>query len=145
MSIALDVPAKLSHAAYGDCACGADCTFIQVGDRGLKCYNNSNIRDRFYRLQRSLAAKGLAPACDDCVEVKIDTSCGGRTVYAFWSVCADVACDVYATTNRSPKRLTDRDDLKDRLLRAGYSWLDIHDGNWGYINGRAVLIDVAGY
>jgi len=119
---------------------GVYATFLKVGNRGLKCYNSPESRDQHYRYQRTLANKGLAPYCDDCVDMTLPD---GSVKYAYWSGLAEVAMDRYdgeLFVNNEDCR-----DLKARLGDAGYDWHDDHSGNWGYVNGRAVLIDCSGY
>ena len=133
---------EVSYDQFNACENGADCVFIAIGGRGLKCYRNACERDTHYNHQKRLSALGLAPYVDDCVDVTFANGCNN---YGYWSGLADVAVHHYATTYSNPKRKSDRADLKGRLGDAGYEWKDDHDGNWGYINGRAVLVDCAGY
>jgi len=121
---------------------GNQATFLKVGNRGLKCYKSEYARNMHYRYQRKLSVIGLAPFVDDCVDV---TMPDGSVKYAYWSGLADVAYEVFHNDYSNPKRGADHTDLKDRLEDANYDWCDDHDGNWGYVNGRAVLIDCAGY
>ena len=69
---------------------GVYATFLIIGNRGLKCYRTQESRDQHYRHQRNLANKGLAPFCDDCVDV---TMPDGSVKYAYWTGLAEVACE----------------------------------------------------
>jgi hypothetical protein len=140
--------AELSNDGSGACA-----SFSVVGGVGVKSYRTDAARDCHYREQKRLAALGLAPFVDGCVNY---TDCDGTPKYAYLSGLADsVASDVYngfwphslrgAESDRV-KCESDREALRAELSdRAGYNWSDDHNGNWGYVNGRPVLIDCSGY
>ena len=142
----------VDYNSFDDVPRGRHCiAFVRLSDsRGLKVYNDSHDRDRLYRSQRSLAQKGLAPGCDECIDIAMPD---GSIKYAYVTVIADVAIDGYygveRRTDYAEKRGLSRDkvladlrDLKDRLDRAGYAWRDCCIFNFGYCNGRAVLTDV---
>jgi len=140
--------AELSYDGAGACA-----SFSIVDGIGVKSYNSAMARDCHYGEQKRLAALGLAPFVDGCVDY-VDST--GTPKYAYLSGLADsVASDVYngfwphslrgAESDRA-KCESDREALRTELFdRAGYSWVDDHNGNWGYVNGRPVLIDTSGY
>ena len=125
--------------------------FVRLSDsRGLKVYNDSHDRDRLYQSQRSLAQKGLAPGCDEKIDI---TMRDGSIKYAYVTVIADIAYDgmhgVETRTDYADRRGLTRDkvmsdliDLKERLDCVGYNWRDCCIFNFGYCNGRAVLTDV---
>ncbi len=140
--------AKLNQDGAGACA-----SFSVVNGIGVKTYRTGPARDIHYNEQKRLAALGLAPYVDGCVNY---TDSDGANRYAYLSGLADsVASDVYngfwpnslrgAESDRI-KCESDREALKSELRdRAGYEWSDDHNGNWGYVNGRPVLIDCSGY
>ena len=142
----------IGYADFDDVPRGRHCiAFVRLSEsRGLKVYNERDDRDRLYLLQRSLESKGMAPGCDGCIDLVMED---GSTKYAYVTIIADVAYDGYKGTecrtdyadSRNLTRsqvLADCNDLANRLGRIGYMWRDCCIFNFGYINGRAVLIDV---
>jgi hypothetical protein len=123
---------------------GAYCTFVKIGERGLKLYKCRDQRDKHYRYQSELSAQSLAPAEYGCVDCELPD---GSMLYAYWTEIADVAEDVHQTDWVEYDDCPVFRDLCDRLYAADYPWNDDHTGNWGYVdNGtRAVIIDTGGY
>ena len=125
--------------------------FVKLSDnRALKVYDDRDYRDGYFKTQRMLSNKGLAPGCDDCIDVAMPD---GSVKYAFTTIVADVAFDgYYGHAKRTDyafrrgitetKASHDCWELKERLEDAGYIWRDTCIFNYGYVNGRAVLIDV---
>ena len=146
---------------------GCDCRFMQVGELGLKIYNNAEIRDRSYYNQKWLSERGLAPAVGEVCEVKYADS--DIVDYAFYTECAECyggnddvnralnlvyGIENYGDDNYTDEEIAEYDDFKrysagvesveSDLYELGIGWLDTHEGNIGFTSdGRAVLIDCA--
>jgi hypothetical protein len=142
----------IDYSDFDDTPSGRHCkAFVRRTDgTALKVYDKRVFRDSYYAKQRELSNKGLAPACDDCIDIAMPD---GSVKYAYTTIVADVPFDgfngrevetAYARRRgiTRSKACSDLMDLRERLDRAGYHWRDACIFNYGYVNGRAVLIDV---
>jgi len=110
-------------------------TYLRYGKYGMKVYKDQDVRDRCYGLQRYLHNIGLAPYCHFCMEF---TGPNGNMLYAFWTDHAECYEDdeSYDWWDNEAKKLA-----KSILEKTGFSWIDGHKGNVGFIDGRRVCID----
>jgi len=115
---------------------GCDCTFVKIGGAGLKCYNDSEQRDRQYQLQQWFALRGLAPRAWFSFDFE---GPDGSTIYAYYSEIVEVkGHDDYE--NKWYRAASDlRVELEEKF---GINWTDDHGGNVGHNGERFVLIDL---
>ena len=140
---------------------GATCIMIKMGCRGIKVFERRDDRDLAYSNQTQLAAVGLAPKTYFIGEIEITGATGlyrsGFNGYVYETELADCLVPY-------PKRADyDNEDdyqevrahyfeeeepysaaipeLKEKLESEGCMWNDAHEGNIGFIDGCAVLID----
>jgi hypothetical protein len=113
---------------------GCDCVFVIVGNAGMKCYVDKDFRDRFYRMQRWFALRGLAPDAWFCFDF---IGPDGDTLYAYYSEIAEVkGKDNWREYSAWANELS-----KELDSEHGIYWGDNHSGNVGRINGKTVIID----
>ncbi len=137
---------------------GCECFFIRFGSRGIKVYMYVETRDRAYSNQVWLHSKGLAPRAYYKGEVLIRGyrgRDGDSTGYCYETELADVfdynfhrsLMDHGDKTEESDEyigRFNDGcEELSDDLCELGIHWVDDHEENVGFIDGRPVLIDTA--
>ena len=139
---------------------GIACTFLQIGNTGLKLYRSKRSRDLSYSNQLKLSEWGVAPTVGMKTEVMVKSAMGDRTYYAFETeivecadrrhhngLCNDTSPEGYATSQAYIKPF--RNALCE--LRAALegcpeyvNWIDDHTFNVGITSdGRPVLIDCA--
>lgn len=132
-------------------ASGAFTVFVPISTRrGAKFFRAEKLRDSCYRFQRRLAQYGLAPKVFQTFETKFN----GILYYAFVTERADGAENGDQTANGDfPGGCTrvgnfpnedfnvGYEQLVEALNALGVHWNDAHWGNFGFLDGRCVVID----
>ena len=113
---------------------GCDCTFVKIGNSGMKIYREQKHRDRQFDLQGKFHKHGLAPQCWFSFDFK---GPNGQTLYAYYSEVAETQDTLgYDRCRDLIARLRDRVENE-----FGVKWGDHHADNVGVLNGADVIID----
>jgi len=122
---------------------GADCVaFIACGDRGgVKVFQTAQQAESHRSEQFRLSAFGLAPNCADCINTY---DFNGQACWAYYTDRAEMFDQTRWTDDAYVAGCEeDAAQLKESLRAVGFDWTDgeDHTGNFGYIDGRCVLVD----
>lgn len=132
---------------------GASCNFYKFKGYGIKVYTCEEVRDRAFEAQNSLADLGFAPEAYE----KFDAAnVQGAVIYAYTTELADTAVEAYAdlykmTVDEVYSELSEMrqnayiDDhfafMLEEMSNVNLGMYDVHIGNFGWVDGRAVVID----
>lgn len=143
-SYVFDNPADSTH--------GAECTFYKVGQCGIKCYNSEEQRNRVYACQLLMWRMGFAPEPYH----KINATNGEAVIFAYTTELAVTSAEVFAEQRGQTvdeMYAANAYTVEDKFLDEHFSELldsmreqnicmgDTHIGNFGWVDGRAVVID----
>lgn len=128
---------------------GIDCCFYEYCGIGIKVYHSEKTGRFTYEAQIKLAAIGIAPACWNLVCLS-DGRCAYLTELAV--VARNLirkkikGMDEYSReafdVTRKVQKIAAAFQKKVRKLIPGVEIEDMHNGNWGFIGFRVVIIDV---
>ncbi len=122
----------------GSDGCGLDCNFYNMGEYGIKRYYDSEVGEHTFRVQDAISETGYAPKCWNYVSLE-DGS------VAYLTEVATMAVEVRYGTRKRHHSMARWCDLLRRKLRKifpGIDCRDMHQGNWGFLRMRPVIIDV---
>jgi len=135
--------AYVKIAARNDYPEGADViAFVKCDDRrGIKIFRSAQQAESARAAQSSLSSIGLAPNCAECIRtVEYD----GKAEWAYYTDRAEMFDQTRWTDDAYVAGCEeDAAQLKESLRAAGFDWADgeDHTGNYGWIDGRCVLVD----
>ena len=132
---------------------GINCTFLKIGNTGLKCYKSEKLRDRSYANQHALSLLSVAPKVGLKTTVMINRGGEDCTYYAHETECAEVhdkarylelVNNDYAAGMAYRNRFEDAASNLKTKLEGIITWFDNHGGNVGFdSDGNAMIIDCA--
>jgi hypothetical protein len=123
---------------------GAACNFVPLDDEwGIKAYRSERCRDTAYYNQCRFYEVDEAPRVGDTFEI------GDWFCYATEVVVPLINEEELASLyDEDEEPLCDYDDYaddiretKERLHEKGLYYYDDHEGNFGWLNGRLVVLD----
>ena len=136
---------------WDDNGSGCDAVFIKVDDYyGLKAFHNEAVAKLSYHYNRIFSHFGYTPKAWGFSSVKIR---GREFFYFFTEVCQEYHGDeenegtsYYDSDNEyhsGDEYDSELSDLETYIYKlTGFRNADIHPGNYGYLNGQLVCIDV---
>ena len=119
---------------------GRHANFVVIGKLGFKYYKCVSQRDTSWELQNKAYGLGIAPKPHDKVDFQIGLDGLKLKLYGFFTDIVDLALH----HEESDQLKHDRYTLENTLYELGFENAsdDLHDGNWGYLNGKPVCIDL---
>lgn len=132
--------------------CGATCMFVPIGRIGVKFYHSAKARDWAFAVQKYAALFDLAPRCCNLFETdnefivwhydlemdQMDLS-GQTKAYGFITQRARMTKKTAVLENSIERKR--RLKITRKLREIGIYHEDIHEENYGHLNGRLVCID----
>jgi hypothetical protein len=119
---------------------GVDAIFIKLDDTtGFKFYSSEEKAESCYVKQAYAHGKGIAPFAGEFVRFDWRS----RGWYGFFTQVAQVGSDVHGADGLgdSDEHTDLINEAADMLRSVGFQDEDMHMGNFGYIDGRMVVID----
>jgi len=126
-------------------AAGVSASFVRMNSGmplGVKSFTHEDERDRSYAIQEYLSKHGLAPK----VFAKFQCEDHGQTRYCLVTECVDYVGSQlirYDGSEQDAQYYKMASDLDKRIQQVGLYPEDLHNANWGLLNGKPVAIDVA--
>lgn len=115
----------------------SECVFVPYEDHGVKLYKTKRDAQRVLQRQELAHKHGIGPAVLGGVKEYAICPPGckkTRVMYGYKTELVLVLDHIRKESIKLEKKMA-------RIFKTGHSYMDMHDGNYGVLNGKVVAID----